>query len=338
VTDVSPPADQEGRPTGALEDFAVRAQKAARTDRLDAALIEVLDACAAVGLEPLVLKGAALARTLYRSDESRGYFDVDLLVAPEDLPAAGGVLDGMGYQNLTELQGIDDVAGILHAQLWVRLVPDFGNLTFDLHWQLEGCRAPAQEVWETLSARRASIDVAGHQVHTLDQPGLALHLALHVAQHGPDDLKAAGDLSRGLERWSPEIWREAAGLATELQAVEAFAAGLLLDPAGELLARRLELPAADALLWQIAHRGERPRGTFHLQAFSEARGLRDRMDLVRRSLLPTRAWIVWEHPWAARGRLRLSAAYCVHILRAPAWAIRAWRFRRRYRKGLTTSR
>lgn len=329
MTDVLPPADQEGRQAGALQDFAVRAREAARTARLDAALVEVLDGCAAVGVEPLLLKGAALARTLYRNDESRGYFDIDLLVAPEDLSAVGQVLGGLGYRNVSDLRGVDDVAGILHAQIWARLLPEFGNLTVDLHWQLDGCEAPAHIVWQALSARHRLIEVAGRRVRTLDRPGLALHLALHVAQHGPEDLKAAADLNRGLERWSPEIWSQAAELAAELGAVEAFAAGLRLVPGGGLVARRLELPAADALLWQIEHSGERPRGHFHLQAFTEARGLRERMNLLRRSLLPRRAWIVWEHPEAGRSRLRLFAAYCVHILRAPAWAIRAWRFRRR---------
>jgi hypothetical protein len=329
MTDVLPPADREGRETASLEDFAVRAREAARTSRLDAALVEVLDACAVMGVDPLVLKGVVLARTLYRSEESRGYFDVDLLVAEEDLPTVGQVLVGMGYRNISELQGVDDVAGILNAQMWARLVPEFGNLSVDLHWQLYGCEAPPQVVWDVLSSRHTLIEVAGRRVRTLDRPGLALHLALHTAQHGPDDLKAVGDLSRGIERWPPEIWAQAAKLANELGAVEAFAAGLRLVPGGEVVARRLGLPAADDLLWQIANRGERPRGTFHVQAFAEARGLRERLGLLRRSLVPARAWIVWGNPKAGTSRVRLVAAYAAHILRAPAWAVRAWRFRRR---------
>jgi hypothetical protein len=312
-----------------LQDFAVRAQQTTRTARLDEALVEVLDACGTVDVSPLVLKGAALARTLYRSGESRGYFDVDLLVAPENLSAVNQVLDGLGYRNITELQGIDDVAGILHAQIWARLVPEFGNLSVDLHYRLYGCEAPPPVVWQILSARRMEIEVAGRRVLTLDRPGLALHLALHIAQHGPDDLKAAGDLNRGLERWSPEIWHQAAVLAKELGAAEAFAAGIRLVPGGALIAGQLGLPDADDLLRRIAQRDERPRGTFHLQAFAEARGLRERMSMVRRSLLPARAWIVWGNPKAGTSRPRLFAAYCAHILRAPAWAARAWRFRRR---------
>ena len=329
MTEVPPPADREGRQTGALEDFAVRARDVARISRLDAALVEALDGCAAVGVDPILLKGPALARTLYRSDESRGYFDLDLLVAEEDLSAAGQVLHELGYSNISELQGVDDVAGILHAQMWSRLLPDFGNLSVDLHYRLDGCEAPPGVVWQVVSSRHMLIEVAGRPARTLDQPGLALHLALHVAQHGPDDLKAVADLNRGLERWPPKVWDQAAELARELGAVESFAAGVRLVPEGELIIRRHNLPSADDVLWQIAHRGERPRGTFHLEAFSQARGIRERMNLLRRSLVPTREWIVWEHPEAETSRLRLFAAYCAHLARAPAWAARAWRFRRR---------
>ena len=159
--------------------------------------------------------------------------------------------------------------------------------------------------------------------------GLALHLALHAANHGPGELKALGDLDRGLSRWPYETWEQATRLARELQAVEAFAAGLRFLPAGVARADELGLPQAEAELWAITHRDERPRGVFHLSAFSEAGTVCARLGIVRRALLPKRAWIAQEYPWAAAGRLRLLAAYGMHALRSPAWAVRAWRFRRR---------
>ena len=306
---------------------------AERTALLETALVEVVEACAAVNVEPLVLKGVALSRTLYRSDESRVFFDVDLLIAEEDLARVGQVLERLGYRNISELQGVDDVAEILHAQMWARLEPDFGNVSIDLHWRLNGCEAPPQHVWQALSDRRESIEVAGISAHTLDRPGLALHLALHMAQHGRDDEKARADLMRGLERWPPETWGEARNLAAEVGAMDAFAAGLRLVPDGALLADQMGLPAAEALLWEIDHRGERPRGTFHMQAFSEARGVGAKLELLRLSLLPRRDWIIWQHPNAADSRVRLLAAYVLHLLRAPVWAARAWRFRRRTHRG-----
>ena len=162
--------------------------------------------------------------------------------------------------------------------------------------------------------------------------GLALHLATHAAQHGPDDLKAIGDLTRGLERWPLTAWRAAASLATELEATRNFAAGLRLVPNGADVADELGLPPTDELDWAIRHRDLRPRGTFHFQALARARGARARADVLRRSLLPSREWIAWEYPWAHRSRARLVAAYGAHLLRAPLWAARAWRYRSRERR------
>ena len=243
---------------GRLDEFAVRARAAARTTRIDAETVRVLDACAAVEVEPLVLKGIALVRTLYRSDERRGYVDIDLLVAPEDVPAVGGALGDLGYRSVTELQGVDNVGGYLHADMWSRMVTDFGNLTVDVHWRLEGCEASPGTVWRALSANPTLLDLGGR----------------------------------------PETWRSAADLAVELRAVEAFAAGLRLASGGDAVARRLDLPAADA--WETADPSDRPRGAFHLQAFADAQGLSERLGILRRSLLPKRAWIDWNYPWATK--------------------------------------
>ncbi len=223
---------------------------------------------------------------------------------------------------------------ILHAETWSRRVEagPGSPLLIDLHWRLPGCEAPADAAWEVLAPRRSSIELNGRETAVLDREGLALHLAIHAAQHGPDDLKAIGDLTRGLERWPLEVWRSAGSLAAELVATPAFAAGLRLVPIGAERADELGLPPTDELDWAIRHRDLRPRGTFHLEALTRARGARARADVLRRSLLPTRQWIAWQYPWAAGSRVRLVAAYGAHLLRTPVWAGRAWRYRNRERR------
>lgn len=314
---------------GALEDFAHRARLAAQAPTLDAAALEACDALAAAGIDALLLKGAALAQLLYRPGEHRGYCDVDLLVAGSDHARAGNVLAGLGYRNLTERYGADEVAGSLHAHEWARVVSGFGTVSIDLHWRLSGCDAPTEAIWAALSGRRVSLALGSGRVAALDQVGQALHLALHAAQHGADDVKALGDLARGLDRWPEEAWEQASRLAGELQALDGFSAGLRLLPAGGARADALGLPRAEAQRWAIAHRAEQPRGTFHVTAFTRAGGVRERLGIARRALLPRRPWIVLAYPWAAGGRCRLLAAYGMHVLRSPAWAARAWRFRRR---------
>jgi Uncharacterised nucleotidyltransferase len=316
----------------ALEAFARRVRWLGNREELDAAAVEAVDAFDAAGVSYLLLKGPALARLLYTEGEPRGYYDIDVLVAPDDLSAAGRVLTMLGYHNATAGWGVEDIAGAVHADIWVRGNQTIGPLMIDLHRRLAGLRAPAQAAWEALEARRTWMDLNGRRVAVFDRAGLAFHLATHAAQHAPPEPKALGDLAQGLNRWDLPVWREATLLAHEVEAIGAFAAGLRLVPAGAALAAELSLPSSDELEWELAHRHERPRGTFHLEALVQAKDRRERMTVLRRSLLPKREWIVWQHPWAAKGFVRLLGARAVHVLRLPAWAARAWRFRRRARR------
>ena len=320
-------------PDQRLADFAARSRVRRRQDGLDAAAAEALGALAAQGIHPVLLKGAALARTLYGEGEVRGYFDVDLLVAPSDLDRLGKVLAGLGYTNLNELQGVAEIGDALHAQEWSRTVEGFGNQTLDVHWRLDGTQVPPEAAWQALTRDRVPIDLGGQRLSTLALPGLAVHLALHAAQHGPDDLKAIGDLNRGLERWPEDVWRQAAPWPASSRRLPAFCGGPESSRRpGSAMAQRLELPSAPELMWSIANRGDRPRGTFHFEAFTDASGVRARLAVLRRALFPPGNWIIWEHPSAARGWPWLMAAYARHILSAPAWALRAWRYRRRARR------
>lgn len=328
---VPSPSESDPARRGALEDFAARSRLLSRRAQLDTAAVEAIDALAQAGIDALLLKGAALAHTLYGPGEERGYFDVDLLVAPSDRDGAGRVLEELGYQNLSGRYGVDDIAGVLHAQVWSRTTVGFGNTAIDLHWRLDGCRASAEVVWQALRSDRGTVEVAGRSVPTLGPPAMALHVALHAAQHGPDDAKAIGDLRKGLERFPVMRWHAAAILAERLDATESLAGGLRLLPAGGLLADRLELPAAERLLWELDNRSTRPRGTFHLEALAEAGTLRERAYVLRRALLPSAAWIRWEVRWADRGPVFLAAGYALHLLRTPLWGLRAVRYRRRRR-------
>ena len=176
------------------------------------------------------------------------------------------------------------------------------------------------------------IELAGCPVAVLGRDGMALQLALHVAQHGPGGARALADLTRGLERWRPEDWRAAARLGEALEATQTFAAGLRLLPQGAVMAQELGLPPTAELTWAIMNKGDRPRGTFHLRAFSEASGWRGRAEVLGRALFPSRAWIVSQFPWARGGGVVLAAGYVAHLLRTPVWAARAWRFSRSARR------
>jgi hypothetical protein len=321
----------EGGESRPLHDFVARARGLRHRDELDRVAIAALSALESAGIEAVLLKGPALARRLYAEGEARGYSDVDLLVRRSNLAAAGESLEKLGYVRIP-MFGIDDVAGVQHSEVWGREGERGGPIQIDLHWRLDGCEAPDDLIWEALVAARGSVELRGREVPVLADDGLALHLALHAAQHGPNDSKAIGDLARGIERWPPDVWRRAGELAERVQGVAAFAAGLRLLGEGATIARELGLPPTPELDWKIHHRDGRPRGTFHLRAMADARGAKERANVLRRSLFPTPRWIRWEYKWAARGRALLLLAYARHILRAPLWAAKAGRFAARARR------
>jgi hypothetical protein len=292
------------------------------------ATAEVLAAFDATGVETLLLKGRALAVLLYRPDEQRDYSDADLLVPPSQLSAAEVALATLGYANADAPLGIDDVGGVVHGQTWIRTAPA-DEMMIDLHSWMPGARVAPELAWDSFGVRRTQVEVAGRPVAVLDRGGQAMHLAVHAAQHGPAFAKHLDELALALERWPAEVWDAAARLAREVDATQAFAAGLRLLPQGASEALRLGLPATDELDWAIRHAATRPRGTFHVRALAEADGWGERLRILRRSLLPRRAWIVHEHPWAGDGSMRLVAGYVLHLAMAPVWAARAWRFARR---------
>jgi hypothetical protein len=317
-----------------LEEFAARvgAADSELTRELDAAAAGVFEVFNRRDVDGLLLKGAALARLLYDVPAQRRYADIDLLVAPDDRPAAMAALEELGYRNASALVGVDDIGGVIHAETWLATPADVRYpLVVDLHLHLAGAKAPAERVWGALKARSTHIELQSTRVPVLDRPGLAMHLATHAAQHGQGYLKGCRELLRALDRWPLEVWREAARLADEIEATEAFAAGLRLVDSGADLAETLGLPPTTRLDWELRQIA-RPRGRFHLQAFLQAPDLRTRAHVLRRALLPHPDWMIRQYPWAEESRARMLAAYLLHLARSPVWALRALRFSRRERR------
>ncbi len=90
--------------------------------RLSSDLVEVLGAFAARGVEPILLKGAALLATVYAGDPgSRPMNDLDLLVRPHERAPARAGLGRLGFEAVLS-RGFEFRRGEtridLHADLW----------------------------------------------------------------------------------------------------------------------------------------------------------------------------------------------------------------------------
>jgi hypothetical protein len=229
-----------------------------------------------------------------------------------------------------EALAVDDVGRVVHSETWVGK-PAFADreLAIDAHFWLAGTSVDPQIVWDHVAVPHEEIELGGRRVAAPRREVLAFHIATHAAQHGPGYAKGTRDLELALELWPEEVWRAAAAVAAGVGAGPSFAGGLRVIPAGAGMARRLGLEETPELDWEIRNLDARPRGRFHLDALRDAQTFGARAAILRRALLPKRDWLVRDYPWAWRGGPLLAAAYVLHVLRAPLWAVRAARFRRR---------
>lgn len=280
---------------------------------MDATTAEVLRAFEKRGCRSIVLKGPALQRELHGDGSRRAYFDTDLLVSPADLPRAARILSELGFALVMDHR---DHAGVSEprAQEWGRTP---GRKELDLHWRISGVGVPDERAWEILAAQTEPIVVGGAAGESLSRPGIALHVALHAAHHGTTRPKPLRDLDRALDRIGTDTWVQAAVLAAELDASEAFAAGLRLSPAGERLATELRLLPVQSPRRRLLA-ATQPPGSLAVLRIVEAPTARARARALRGEIAPAPAFMRAAFPLARRGRVGLALAYLVRA------AMRAW--------------
>jgi Uncharacterised nucleotidyltransferase len=308
------------RPASAEHDRVDAFRRVARSMLQDAVTAEVADALDRRGIRSIVLKGPSIARLLYRGDGERSYVDSDFLLAPECLTPAGRELRELGFTLYLPPYG--EAQGLEHAEVWSR-----ENVLVDLHWTLPGVEVAPADLWRVLAGSTETMLVATAEVAVLRPEGIAFHVALHAAHHGPASPRSIRDLDLALQTIDGATWRAASDLARRLRATERFAAGLRLLPAGEEIALRLGLADSPSVETVLLTRSQTLL-TLGIERLARTPGLRRKLVMLGRELVPTpdvmRTW--W--PRAARGGPSLVAGY----LWRPVWlfihagpALIAWR-------------
>jgi Uncharacterised nucleotidyltransferase len=295
---------------------------AARTLALDATTARLAAEWQRAGIRCILLKGPALSRWLYDKASPRDYVDIDLLLAQEDFGRLGAILTRAGFG-----PSLAEVAlphgRIPHADTWQR---GSDGLMVDLHRTLPGVGTKPKTVWTALAADTEAMSVDGAQVEVLSPWARALLVALHAAHHGVADPQPLEDLARALAQLPETTWLKAAALAERLQAIPALAAGLRLLPEGGLLADRQGLPVA-ASVETILRSSSAPELALSLDWLTRAPGLRAKVRLIARRIVPPVSVLRGRSRLARRGTIMLVAAYAIQ----PFWlawhavpALRAW--------------
>lgn len=211
------------------------------------------------GIPFLLIKGSILAELVYGDPVIRPFFDVDVIIQREALPAAEALLHVWGYRIAAPwpLLGrrrsppiATDIAQDIARQFYLRV---FHNLSYapargdqrrpiELHWNIVPrgrLRLREEQLW----SRTTTVQVAGVALSTLDAEASLIHLAVHALEawfHGFKLLHlcdVAWIVARSTARYG-DLWELA----------DTWGAAYHLELALRLADRLWSVPAARALL------------------------------------------------------------------------------------------
>ncbi len=166
-----------------------------------AELLTTLDAMAAAGVEAIPVKGLVLTESLYGNLALRPAGDIDVLVKPEDLPAARDALRGLGYEQAAVL-GYEERHHPFHDPPYYR-PGQFRPTALELH---HGLAAPRQFRMDAASLwqRSRTTELFGRQLRVLGPEDTLLHLAVHRAR-APLRLRWLVDVAELMRRSGPAL-------------------------------------------------------------------------------------------------------------------------------------
>lgn len=204
---------------------------------------QVQEALAAAGISLLLLKGAALAQTLYSDVALRLIGDLDVAVRPEDVAAARQALLALGYAPGQVEERTGSLQEYSNQELFAPPAPYSAPL--ELHWHILDVpyylhSLPMAWFWE----HSQPLSPQSELVRVLDPVANLLYLPAHLAlHHRYDRLHSFCDLALLVARYGKDLdWSQVAAVARRFELLTAFRETL-----GRLAQRWPTLPLAEAL-------------------------------------------------------------------------------------------
>jgi len=162
----------------------------ARNMYLYAELRGILEALREKDVEVILLKGAALAKTVYGDIGLRPMGDIDLLVKKEALPYAEKTMHESGYHFHGDMSP-EWYREVHHHISYVH--PD-KNILVEIHWHIAQESHPSRirvmenEIIENWWEGAQAIEFSGNKAHILCPHDLIMHLSLHFLKHRFNDI------------------------------------------------------------------------------------------------------------------------------------------------------
>jgi hypothetical protein len=302
------------------------------------AIAEILERAAIIKLEVVLLKGAALARTVYHDQTLRPFADIDLLVRQSEVDKAKQVLRDLGYAIAPELLS-EAFNRKYHNNLpFVRHLPN--PVHIELHWRLTDRFSAATFDYPAVLNRTLPISIDSTKGLKLGREDHFLYLALHLDNHGylnhalcesEDNLSrfVLHPLSGNRLIWFTDLHELAgAGLNWDrmLQTALTSCSGEQLGTTLRLLHALLKTPVPEPILNQLPVAKIRwPERRIADRVFGLANNESERSPIVVRfqrrflvtrkgfELRPIRLMDLWRYIFPPRESVKF---YPVHVLRA----------------------
>jgi len=146
-------------------------------------LAAVLDALAAVGITPILFKGAALAHLVYPDPACRPMGDLDLWLAAAEMPAAVAALQAAGYRRHVKDTRPVELQADREGEIQLAGAQP-GQGLVELHYGVfagEWLHRTASVDGVGIAARAVPVTVAGRPARTLAPEDAVIQLAVHLA-------------------------------------------------------------------------------------------------------------------------------------------------------------
>ena len=306
-----------------------RAQAATELLRREELMV-VLDQLAAAGIDPILLKGTALAYTVYPAPSSRPRLDTDVLIRRSHVDRVRRVMEDAGYSAAPYCGG-----ELLFCQFPLEKRGRFGLVhAFDFHWKISTQTVFAGLLtFEEVSARSTPVPGLGAHARTLSPPDALLLACVHPVMHhrNAGSLLWMYDIHLLASALSERDFERFAALAVARQVAEICAHQL--DTAARCLGTRV--PASALRTMTAIERREpsavylRPNRRWIDELFSSVRGLpkwSERLRLVREVVFPSPAYMLKTHglAWSFGAVTRLPILYLRRIS-SGGWRVLAGR-------------
>jgi hypothetical protein len=168
-------------------------------------LLDLLRRCAHAGCRVVPFKGAVLAQRYYGNLAFRRFADLDVLVAPADLPAVKEILQTMHFAPLRTGKAEDQA---LQAHIGVEMHRAADQVMVELHTELLN-KTLAYHLEAADVLQRATLTAVGGQpLYTMAPHDLLLYLCAHGTKHHWARLKWVADVAHVLQG-HPELDAEA---------------------------------------------------------------------------------------------------------------------------------